>query len=144
LLGEAAQAASTVMANMTTELLMLALSVVLGFVHIMAAVIARTHQYGRAWNVSARDEVMPPLQTIAGRLSRAQSNFMETFPLFAALVLMADAANHHGALTVWGAQIYFYARVLYLPIYAAGIPIVRTVVWTVASLGMIMVFIALF
>jgi uncharacterized MAPEG superfamily protein len=144
LLGEAAQAASTLMANMTTELLMLALSVVLGFVHIMAAVIARTHQYGRAWNVSARDEVMPPLQTIAGRLSRAQSNFMETFPLFAALVLMADAANHHGALTVWGAQIYFYARVLYLPIYAAGIPIVRTVVWTVASLGMIMVFIALF
>jgi uncharacterized MAPEG superfamily protein len=132
------------MANMTTELLMLALSVVLGFVHIMAAVMAKTHQYGRAWNVSARDDVMPPLQPIAGRLSRAQSNFLETFPLFAALVLMADAANRHGALAVWGAQIYFYARALYLPIYVAGIPVIRTIVWTVASLGIVMVFIALF
>ena len=129
---------------MTTELLMLALSVVLGFVHIYTTSIAKTHQYGTQWNVSARDAEMPPLGTVASRLARAQSNFMETFPLFAALVLMADAANHHGALTVWGAQIYFYARVLYLPIYVAGIPIVRTVVWTVASLGMIMVFIALF
>jgi len=40
---------------MTTELLMLALSVVLGLVHIYTTSIARTHQYGAQWNVSARD-----------------------------------------------------------------------------------------
>lgn len=129
---------------MTTELLMLALSVVLGFAHCFAAAIARTHQYGTQWNVSARDAEMPPLELIAGRLARAQMNFMETFPLFAAVVLMADAVNHHGAIAVWGSQLYFYARVIYLPIYAAGIPVLRTVVWSVATLGILMVLISLF
>jgi uncharacterized MAPEG superfamily protein len=129
---------------MTTELLMLTLSVLLGFVHIFAGVIAATAQYGGKWNVSARDTPMPPLGTIAGRLQRASHNFLETFPLFAVAVLIADATNRHGWMAVWGSQIYFYARVLYLPIYAAGIPLIRTVVWSVAALGIVMVLLALF
>jgi uncharacterized MAPEG superfamily protein len=86
---------------------------------------------------------MPPLQGVAGRLNRALHNFLETFPLFVAAVLMADATNRHGASAVWGAQLYFWARVIYLPIYAAGIPVVRTIVWTIASLGIVMVLLAL-
>ena len=82
---------------------------------------------------------MPPLQVVAGRLQRALHNFLETFPLFAVAVLIADATNRHGWMAVWGSQIYFYARVLYLPIYAAGIPVVRTVVWSAASAGIVMV-----
>jgi len=128
---------------MTPELLMLVLSVVLGFVHIIVSAIATTHQYGPKWNLSARDAAMPPLQVVAGRLRRAQHNFMETFPLFAVAVLIADATNRHGWLALWGSQVYFYARVLYLPIYAAGIPVVRTVVWSVAALGIVMVLIDL-
>jgi uncharacterized MAPEG superfamily protein len=124
---------------MTPELLMLALSVVLGFVHIIVSAIATTHQYGAKWNLSARDAPMPPLEVIAGRLQRALHNFLETFPLFAASVLIADATNRHGAMAVWGSQLYFYARVLYLPIYAAGLPVIRTVVWSVAALGILMV-----
>jgi len=124
---------------MTPELLMLALSVVLGLVHIIVSAIATTHQYGSKWNVSARDAPMPPLEAIAGRLQRALHNFLETFPFFAVAVLIADATNRHGWMAVWGSQIYFYARVLYLPIYAAGIPVVRTVVWSVAALGIVMV-----
>jgi uncharacterized MAPEG superfamily protein len=129
---------------MTTELLMLALSVVLGFVHIIVSAIATTHQYGSKWNLSARDDPMPPLRVIAGRLQRAEHNFLETFPLFAVAVLIADATNRHGWMAIWGSQLYFYARVLYLPIYAAGIPVVRTLVWTVATLGIAMVLLALF
>jgi uncharacterized MAPEG superfamily protein len=129
---------------MTTELLMLALSVVLGFVHIMASAVATTAQYGTKWNRGPRDEVMPPLKGIAGRLHRASHNFLETFPLFAVVVLIADAVNRHGPLAVWGSELYFVARVLYLPIYVAGIPVVRTVVWTAATLGIFMIFVALF
>jgi uncharacterized MAPEG superfamily protein len=129
---------------MTTELLMLALSVVLGFVHIVVSTIATTHQYGSKWNLSARDAPMPPLEVIPGRLQRALHNFLETFPLFAVAVLIADATNRHGWMAIWGSQLYFYARVLYLPIYAAGIPVVRTLVWTVATLGIAMVLLALF
>jgi uncharacterized MAPEG superfamily protein len=124
---------------MTQELLMLALSVVLGFVHIIVSIIATTSQYGWRWNLSARDAPMPPLGTMAGRLQRAQHNFLETFALFAVAVLTADATNRHGWMALWGSQIYFYARALYLPICAAGIPVVRTVVWSVASLGIAMV-----
>jgi len=128
---------------MTIELLMLALSVVLGFVHIIVSAIATTHQYGSRWNLSARDDPMPPLQGVAGRLQRALNNFLETFPLYAVAVLIADATNRHGWMAVWGSQVYFYARVLYLPLYAAGIPVVRTVVWSAASLGIAMVLLAL-
>jgi uncharacterized MAPEG superfamily protein len=124
---------------MTPELLMLALSVVLGFVHIIVSAIATTHQYGSKWNLSARDALMPPLEVMASRLQRAQHNFLETFPLFAAAVLIADATNRHGWMAVWGSQIYFYARALYLPIYAAGLPVIRTVVWSVASFGILLV-----
>jgi uncharacterized MAPEG superfamily protein len=128
---------------MTPELLMLALSVVLGLVHVVVSAIATTHQYGLKWNLSARDAPMPPPQIVAGRLQRALHNFLETFPLFAVVVLIADATNRHGWLAVWGSQIYFYARVLYLPIYAAGLPVIRTVVWSVATLGIVMVLIDL-
>jgi uncharacterized MAPEG superfamily protein len=130
--------------NMTPELLMLTLSVVLGFVHISASAIARTAQYGSKWNVGPRDAEMPPLNAVAGRLQRASQNFLETFPLFAVIVLIADAVNRHGSLTVWGSELYFVCRVIYLPLYAAGIPIARSVVWTAASLGIFMVLIALF
>jgi len=132
------------MGNMTPELLMLTLSVVLGFVHIFAGAIARTAQYGSKWNVGARDGEMQRLNPVAGRLQRASQNFFETFPLFAVLVLIADAVNRHGLLTVWGSELYFVCRVIYLPLYAFGIPVVRTVVWTAASLGIFMILIALF
>lgn len=132
------------MSNMTFELLMLALSVVLGFVHIIVSACATTHQYGVRWNMSARDAQMPPLDVVAGRLQRASHNFLETFPLFAVAVLIADATNRHGLLSVVGSQVYFYARVIYLPVYAAGLPVVRSIVWSVATLGIVMVLIDIF
>jgi uncharacterized MAPEG superfamily protein len=128
---------------MTPEMTMLALSVVLGFVYIMAGVMAVTSQYGTAWNVGPRDDPTPPLNKVASRLRRASRNFFETFPLFAAAVLIADATNRHSYLTVWGAQLYFWGRVVYLPLYALGIPVIRTIVWSVASIGIVMLLIAL-
>jgi uncharacterized MAPEG superfamily protein len=124
---------------MTPELLMLALSVVLGFVHIIVSATATTLQYGSKWNLSARDAPMPPLGIVAGRLQRALHNFLETFPFYAAAVLIADATNRHGWMALWGSQLYFYARVLYLPLYAAGIPVARSAAWIVAALGIAMV-----
>jgi uncharacterized MAPEG superfamily protein len=63
--------------------------------------------------------------------------------LFAAVALIADATNRHGSLSVWGTQLYFWARVIYLPVYAAGIPVVRTIVWTVAMFCIAMILLAL-
>lgn len=120
---------------MTLELQMLALSIVLGFVQIALATHFKNMQYGYAWNAGPRDAQMPPLSPMAGRFGRALANFLETFPFFATAVLMAHLANRHSALTTWGVQLYFWGRVAYVPAYAAGIPWVRSLIWTVSIVG---------
>ena len=82
----------------TTELKMLTLSVVLGIFQIVAASNAVSLQRGYGWTASPRDEKMPPLRDVAGRLDRALHNFMETFPLFAAVVLTAHVSDTHSGL----------------------------------------------
>lgn len=128
---------------MTTELRMLAFSIVLGFVHIILASHAKSRVYGYRWSAGPRDQGMPPLPGIAGRLDRALRNFGETFPLFAAAVLLAQVAGRHNAFTLWGAQLYFWARVAYLPLYAFGVPLVRSLAWNVAAAGIFLILLGL-
>src|SRR4029453_17526000 len=129
---------------MTVGLTLLGLSVCLGFVHIVAASHAASLQRGYRWSASARDEPVEPLRGVAGRLDRALRNFLETFSLVAGVVLAADAMGRHDALTALGAQLYFGGRVAYLPLYAAGIPLVRTLAWQVAAAGILLFLVALF
>jgi uncharacterized MAPEG superfamily protein len=131
------------MQSMTIELATLALSIVLGFVHIVLSSHAASLQYGYRWSASARDESRPPLSGVAGRFERALKNYSETFPLFAAAVLLAHVTDRHNALTIWGTQLYFWARVTYLPLYALGIPLVRSLVWNVAAIGIALILVAL-
>lgn len=129
---------------MTIELQMLALSVALGLVHIFAAAYGANLQHGYRWGLSSRDQPLPPLHGVAGRLDRALRNFLETFPLFAAVVLTAHVMEQHNSLTVWGVQMYFWARAAYLPLYAAGVPVLRSLAWNVATLGIMFILVALF
>ena len=63
--------------------------------------------------------------------------------VLAAAVLIAHAANRHSEMTIWGAQLYFWGRLIYLPLYAFGIPYVRTLAWFVATLGIVLILCAL-
>jgi uncharacterized MAPEG superfamily protein len=128
---------------MTAELKMLGLSIVLGLVQIALASHAASLQRGYLWTASARDEAVPALTGLAGRLNRALQNFIETFPLFAAAVFLAHVAGKHGWMTEWGAQLYFAARVGYLALYAAGIFLLRSLVWNVGTLGIVLILSAL-
>jgi uncharacterized MAPEG superfamily protein len=119
----------------SVELRMLTLSAVLGIVQIIAASHAASLQRGYRWTASPRDEKTEPLRGVAGRLNRALRNFGETFPLFVAVVLVAYATDTHGALTEWGARLYFWGRVAYVLLYAAGVPLIRSLVWNVATIG---------
>jgi uncharacterized MAPEG superfamily protein len=127
----------------TSELKFLVLSAGLGFVHIVAASHSASLQRGYRWSSGPRDEPREPLHGVAGRLDRALNNFLETFPLFATVVLAAHVAGLHNALTEWGAQLYFWARVAYLPLYAAGVPLARSLVWNVAAVGILLFLVAL-
>jgi len=124
---------------MTTELTILAWTLVLALVQIMLAAQLRTQETGLEYNMSARDGEAPPPRPITARLQRAQKNLFETLPLFAAAVLIADAAGAEGALTLWGCWLYLIARVVYLPLYAFGVPVVRSLVWAVSLVGLVMV-----
>ena len=73
------------------------------------------------------------------RVERAFKNFLETFVVFLGAVLLANALNKHTASTALGAQIFFWSRLGYLPVYALGIPYLRTLLWVASLVGIGMV-----
>ena len=127
---------------MTTELTLLAWAVVLGLVHAVATGQFTTLQHGLRYGLSPRDEPKS-LTGIGARIQRAFANYMQTFPFFAAAVLMAHVAGRHSWLTITGAQLYFWSRLIYVPLYAAGIPVARTVAFVLALIGIILILVAL-
>jgi len=129
---------------MTTELQALGLSVILGLAQLLLAATWAIKARGHSWAFSPRDVPMEPLKGLAGRVDRAFYNFLETFPLFATVVLMGQILGVHSALTVWGAGLYFWARVIYLPVYMAGIHVLRTLIWFVSIAGIVLFLVALF
>ena len=127
---------------MTIELSLLTWAVVLGLVHAVGTGQFTTLQHGMAYGLSPRDE-KKPLTGIGARVERAFANYMQTFPFFAVAVLIAHVAGRHGWLTVLGAQLYFWGRLAYVPLYAFGIPVARTVAFLVALAGIVMLLVAL-
>lgn len=122
---------------------LLGLAILLGLLHVLLAGALVTASRGTKWNLSSRDGEAPPVSVMAGRAQRAAANFLETFPFFAAALVCAVAIHHDGHLAVLGAQLYFWARVVYLPIYLFGVPVVRSLVWGVALVGLLMVVFAI-
>ena len=124
---------------MPVEIRILALGALLLFIHVFIATRYKTAQYGRKWNAGARDETLPPPNPVTGRLIRAQANFEETFPIAIVALIGVVVAQRTGPLTALGGWIWLCARVVYLPLYAAGVPYVRTLVYLVAMIGLGMV-----
>ncbi len=124
---------------MTTELAVLAWGCLLALIHIFAAIRVKTRQYGTKWNVGARDEDLPSPEPLVGRLARAQANYFETFPVMAAAILIVNVANLESDWTAIGALLWLAARVIYLPLYAMGVPVVRTLAFFVSMVGIGMV-----
>lgn len=124
---------------MPVEITIAAWGAVLLLVHIFAAAHVKTKQYGTAWNMGARDESLPPLNPVAGRLSRAQANFQETFPIAIVALIGVVAAGRTNDSTALGGWIWLGARIVYLPLYGLGIPKIRTLVFLVSLVGLGMV-----
>jgi uncharacterized MAPEG superfamily protein len=128
---------------MTTELTLLAWTLVLALVQVLLPAMLRTSETGVSYNAGARDAEGPPVGKVTARLQRAQRNLFETLPVIAAGIVIAHIAGRIGALTWWGAMLYFWARVFYLPLYALGIPYIRSLVWLASLLGIILILVAI-
>jgi uncharacterized MAPEG superfamily protein len=122
----------------SVQLQLLYCAIVLGIVQLLLAVLASVGGRGMPWGLGPRDEGWPPLGKYAGRLERAFKNFKETFPFFAAAILLDHALGKGTHNSMLGAQIYLWARVLYVPAYVIGIPFTRTLIWTASMVGIVM------
>lgn len=124
---------------MTAELTYLALTLILAVVQILLPAAGRTRELGLKWNMGPRDEAQPPPGRLTGRLERAQANLYETLPLFIGAVLIAHVAGVSGDLTLWGAALYFWARLVHAPLYALGVTGARTLAFGVSLIGLVMI-----
>ena len=124
---------------MAPELTWLVWSVALAFVQVLVATTGATLQVGLSVLAANRD-AMSDLTGWVGRMQRAHRNMLENLVLFIALVLVAVVAGKTNATTLMGAQVFFWARLVYAFVYGAGIPWLRTGVWAVSVAGMVMIF----
>lgn len=83
-----------------------------------------------------RDEE-PPHTVMSGRMAHALRNMFEALPVFLPLALLAEIHGPDG-WSLWGAAIFFFARLAYVPAYGSGIVMLRSGVWTVGLAGLIM------
>lgn len=124
---------------MAIELVLLTWVMVLALVQIFLPAYFRNKETGQEYNVGPRDDPGPPVGVITGRLQRAQRNLYETLPLFIGAILVAHLTAKTGTLTLIGAWMYLIARVVYVPLYAFGIPKIRTFAWLIATVGLCMI-----
>jgi uncharacterized MAPEG superfamily protein len=113
-------------------------SVALLFVHIGAQAIAATSELGSAWNAGPRDEGAKLQGVVAGRAERALRNYLETYPAFAVLAVALVASGRIDGIGFIGGAVWLIARVVYIPLYLAGIPYWRTMVWLAGAVGLAM------
>ena len=127
------------------ELLHLELAVIVGLIQIAwAAAAGSGGDRNLPWLLGPRDDARPVKGVYALRVGRALTNFLETFPLFAAALVGAILAGKTGTYTFWGSGLYVVGRVLYAPLYALGVPVVRTLAWAASLVGIILIVVAYF
>ena len=124
---------------MTPELFYLVLSAALTLVLAAIAVAGAQLQVGLP-RLAGNRENMPEITGWGGRAQRAHRNMLENLVLFAILVLVAKAAGISNAMTVLGAQLFFWGRVGHAVLYIAGIPWARTAAWGVSVVGLALIF----
>ena len=124
---------------MSTDLHMLVWAVALTIVQTVLAAFGAMQQVGLP-ALAGNRESLPAIVGWAGRAGRAHRNMLENLVLFAALVLVAAVTNRANAMTAMGAQLFFWARLIYVPVYIIGLPWVRTIVWAASVIGLVMIF----
>lgn len=127
---------------MSVELTMLAYSVALLFALILLQSMAGVRAQGLVPLAGSRDGLAAPMGFHA-RMRRVVDNHREGLTLFAPLVLIAALARISSPVTVLGAQLFFYSRVVHAVLYVLGVPLVRPLAWLVGLAGIVMIFAAL-
>ncbi|MBV1706197.1 MAG: MAPEG family protein [Hyphomicrobiales bacterium] len=119
------------------EISMLAWAIALVIFQIVLQAASQFPFVSIGFLMGPRDSAATIDNKYVGRINRALHNILATFPLFAAASLAVVVAGRTSATTAHGAEMYVWARVLYLPVYIAGIPVLRTLVWTASIVAIV-------
>ncbi len=125
---------------MTLETAYLIWSAGLGLVYLSVQAGLYRRQIGIAEANNTRDNEPAP-DLMSGRGNRALRNFLETYAIFAALAAGVSLTGGSNWMTQWGCHLYFWARVVYLPLYVFGISPARSYVWSISFVGLILLFV---
>jgi uncharacterized MAPEG superfamily protein len=82
-----------------------------------------------------------PFTVMGARAARALANMQEALPVFLALALLNLILGTAAAMAITGAWVFFIARLLYVPAYLSGIPVLRTLIWVGGWVGLVMLLI---
>lgn len=93
---------------------------------------------GFAWGLGNRDEVRTKTE-LQSRTARTVANHIEGMMVFVPLALIVVISDLSSTLTVWGAGLYLLGRVLFAPLYLIGVPYLRSLVWGVSLIGILMI-----
>lgn len=126
---------------MNPEALVLLLLPALGSIYFMIGggipLIAEQGAGTAFW--TARDNLPAFQNKYSQRLQRANENFKETLFHAVSLLLLVQLLGVNNEISAAGGWIYFGARVVYIPIYFFGIPLIRSFVWAISAAGLVMV-----
>ncbi|AXI44725.1 hypothetical protein C1J03_00970 [Sulfitobacter sp. SK012] len=107
----------------------------LAIILAQAMVLAKTN--GMAYVMGNRDTSPTAQSALGGRLARVLGNSIEAAVIFAPFVLIAAQLGISNSMTQWSAVIFIIARIAYAVIYAAGINGLRTLVWNVGFICLV-------
>lgn len=124
---------------MSVELALLVWSPTLFAFYIGVQSMLYRVQHGLWFAGSGRDHEPPP-NIWNARAQKALRNLIETYGVFVALSVAIELGGRSDGFTQWGAQLYFWARWAYLPLYLFGVQYVRSLVWLVAAAGLALMF----
>ena len=131
--------------TMTKTLMIVAELVVINWALIVAASLIKS----KAWKPSGlmaamgnREEAVD-CNGFPARTERAARNMLENMVLFSALALVASVGGVADPHVELGARIFFWARLVYIPIYMIGIPVARTAIWAISCIGMGLIVVAI-
>ena len=88
---------------------------------------------GRDIGLGNRDD-LKEATPMGGRADGAAKNSIEAAVFFVPLALIANAAGLDSEV-MQGAQIAFWARIAYVPVYIAGIKYLRSLIWIGGVVG---------
>jgi uncharacterized MAPEG superfamily protein len=97
----------------------------------------RIAQVGLGGYAGSRDN-LPPLPPYGARAERAARNMAESLPFFLAAAILTLVFKVEQPLGIAGAQVFFFGRLAYLVLYILAVPYVRSLVWTLAFAGIVM------